>query len=423
MNRLILFFGLIFYSLASLFSQPISLKVLPNPLPEPAIKNELNFPGDNIGFFSLFEKLDSLVFKGIGEVNIVHIGGSHVQAGLLTDAIRFKLQTMSPGLTGERGFFFPFALAHTNSPNTYKTNAYPNINNWHGQRCSVPSHTGPWGVSGIRAWTTDSTSRVEIYSKDDPFGYRELRILASPSDSSLVVRFLNSTDSSFYDSSINAFVGLFSIPQDTISFRLASENIKQKYFSLEGVQVIRETPGLRYHAIGANGAATHSYLKCDRFGQQMAAINPDLILFGLGINDAYKSKGRFDSLAYENNYDSLVGLIRQVNPKCAFIFLTNNDSYYRGKYNPHGEIVRRSMFRLAKKHKGSVHDLYNLMGGKNSVSFWIRKGWAKKDGIHMTRIGYGLQAYWLANAIESAYLDIHESGMNEKPMFTDKFQL
>ncbi len=413
MNKIILVCIFILQAFLFIDAQPISLKSLPDPLPEPAIKNQLDFPDGKNGFIPLFNKLDNLIFKGLGEVNIVHIGGSHVQAGMLTDAIRFKLQSMSPGLEGERGFFFPFSLAHTNNPSTYKVIAYPSSANWIGQRCSVPRHTGPWGMSGIRAWTRDSNSRVKIYSRDEPFNYKKIRIFATPSDSSMHVQFLNNPDSSWYNKDLDAFEALYLRPQDTVRFGLISRTSQQKYFSLEGVQVLRGTPGLRYHALGANGAATHSYLKCDRFGKQLNAIYPDLVLFGLGINDAYKSIGRFDSISYENNYDSLVQAIKLVNPNCAFIFLTNNDSFYKGKFNPHGETVRRAMYRLAKKYKSSVHDFYNLMGGRNSVPFWIRKGWAKDDGIHMTRIGYGLQANWLAMAIENAFIATKIEGANQ----------
>ncbi|MFL2566849.1 MAG: GDSL-type esterase/lipase family protein [Schleiferiaceae bacterium] len=403
MNKLSLFSIFLIYNFC-ISAQPTSLKLLPDPLPESAVPNQLDFPKNKKNFLPFFDKLNDLIFRGSSEINIVHIGGSHVQAGMLTDAIRFKLQSMSPGLEGERGFFFPFALAHTNNPRTYKTKAFPSPNNWTGQRCSVPQHKGPWGLSGIRAWTRDTSSRIQIFSTNEPFGFKQIRIFAAPSDSSMSVKFLNDPDSSWYNSSIDAFEARYKKIQDTINFRLFCENGKQNYFSLEGVQVLRGTPGLRYHAIGANGAATHSYLKCARFKKQLNAISPDLVLFGLGINDAYKKLGRFDSIAFERNYDSIVKAIQSVNSDCSFIFLTNNDSFYKGHYNPHGEVVRRSMYRLAKKHSAAVHDLYSLMGGRNSIAFWIRKGWAKMDGIHMTSIGYGIQAYWLAEAIEREYL-------------------
>ena len=66
------------------------------------------------------------------------------------------------------------------------------------------------------------------------------------------------------------------------------------------------------------------------------------------------------------------------------------------------------MLRLAKANGAGVHDFYHLMGGARSISFWIRKGWAAKDGIHMTRAGYALQADWLSEALWDWYLRAYD---------------
>ena len=399
-------------------AQPTAVNALPNPAPIPAGYNTLLFPGGDSAFTPFFEKMDRLVFAGEEAINIVHMGGSHVQAGLLTDAIRYHLQATAPGLMGERGFFFPFSLARTNNPSSYKvwTN---NINQWTGQRCSVPSHEGPWGVSGIRAWTRDSTAQVKIYSTEEPFGFTHVRIFAAPSDSSYGVAFGGTPDTVWYNAALQACEAQYLSPQDTVAFQLYRSHPDQNSFSLEGVQVMNQPVGLRYHAIGANGAATHSYLKCERFVDQLQAFPPDVVIFGLGINDAYKPAGQFDSTAYEQNYDSLITWIRSVNPQAAFIFLTNNDSYYKGRYNPHGEVVYRCMLRLAERNGAAVHDFYHLMGGARSMSYWIRKGWAAKDGIHMTRGGYAIQADWLAHAIADWYVERYDRASVPEPPTPD----
>ena len=47
-------------------------------------RNCLQYPGDSLAMERFFAKLDSVVFLGQGHVSIMHIGGSHVQAGVLT---------------------------------------------------------------------------------------------------------------------------------------------------------------------------------------------------------------------------------------------------------------------------------------------------------------------------------------------------
>jgi lysophospholipase L1-like esterase len=400
------------------WAQPISVRALPSPAPIPAVPNQLLFPAGDSAFTPFFQKMDALVFEGRQEINLVHVGGSHVQAGLLTDAIRYHMQSLAPGLAGERGFFFPFTLARTNNPPSYKvwTN---HLDSWTGQRCSVPTHEGPWGVSGIRAWTRDSTVQVKIHSTEDPFQFTHLRIFAAPSDSSYGVVFGGAPDTVWYNEALQACEARYHAPQDTVAFHLYRSHSAQTYFSLEGIQVMNVDVGLRYHALGANGAATHSFLKCERYQAQLGAFPPDVIIFGLGINDAYKVAGRFDSTEFEANYDTLMQWARAVNPSCAFIFLTNNDSYYKGRYNPHGEVVARSMMRLAAKNGAAVHDFYHLMGGARSMSYWIRQGWAAKDGIHMTRAGYALQADWLAHALSDWYLERYDRPFAPEPPTLD----
>jgi len=71
-------------------------------------KNKIDFPGDSSQFENLFSKLDKVITTGEGKINIIHIGGSHIQAGRYTEVVRKKMQTFFPGLNGGRGLLFPF---------------------------------------------------------------------------------------------------------------------------------------------------------------------------------------------------------------------------------------------------------------------------------------------------------------------------
>ena len=69
-------------------------------------ENVLQFPGGTDAFNTFFAKLDTLTFSGEGKLNILHIGGSHVQAGVLSNRMRENLFTLADGIKGERGFIF-----------------------------------------------------------------------------------------------------------------------------------------------------------------------------------------------------------------------------------------------------------------------------------------------------------------------------
>ena len=46
--------------------------------------------------------------------------------------------------------------------------------------------------------------------------------------------------------------------------------------------------GVKYHSIGVNGASVPSYLRCDYLMDQLKLVKPDLVIFSIGINDAYE---------------------------------------------------------------------------------------------------------------------------------------
>lgn len=53
--------------------------------------NIIQFPGGRDSFEPFFQKMDSLVFENKGKVNILHIGGSHIQADVVSGRIREHL--------------------------------------------------------------------------------------------------------------------------------------------------------------------------------------------------------------------------------------------------------------------------------------------------------------------------------------------
>jgi lysophospholipase L1-like esterase len=365
---------------------------------------ELVFPAGDSAFQRVWNRLDTLVYEGRGSLNLIHLGGSHVQAGMLTDAVRRGLHAISPGLHGSVGWLYPYAVAGTNNPRSYTVTKY---GTWTGQRCSVPQHRGPWGFAGIRAFTGDSVG-FTMHHKELPLQASSV-LLFYPNSDSINLPLVKGPVAEVVRRPDGIEVR-FDRPIDTLRVQWQPRKGRRDTLSLEGVLFRPADPnGVRYHAVGVNGAATHSFLKAVRFESQLRELPPDVVVFGLGINDAHKSRGQFDTLAYELRYDSLVDAVRRVNPYAQFIWLTNNDALYKGANNPHGILVQRAMLRLATKHHGVVFDFFALMGGYGSVRRWMANGWAGSDGIHLSQVGYQAHADWFASAFTKAYLRHQES--------------
>lgn len=388
---------------AMMFSQPVSdFKKYPFLNLD---KNVLQFSGDSAAFMKFYQKLDTLIFAGEGQINIVHFGGSHVQAGVLSNQMRNDFLHLSPNLKNDRGFFFPYKLAGTNNPSNYSV-TYDGF--WEGCRCALPSADCSWGVSGINAYTIDTNAAFSITANDfenSNYSFTKVRIFYLMNDTSFAIKPTEDFEirSTRYDSIAQYVEFTFAKPYQVLQCVLQQQDSLQTGFTLQGIQYVSSQPGLSYHSIGVNGAATYSYLRCVNFTNQLESLQPDLVIFGIGINDAHKPSYEFSKKTYETNYDSLVARIRKVNPDAVFIFMTNNDSYYKNSANPNVYQVREAMQSLSKKYQSPMWDLFEVMGGLNSIRTWERNGLAKKDKIHLTNEGYILNADLLFEAIRQSY--------------------
>jgi lysophospholipase L1-like esterase len=190
--------------------------------------------------------------------------------------------------------------------------------------------------------------------------------------------------------------------RDTLDLHFVKTDSLQQGFTLYGFSLETSDPGFVYHSMGVNGASVPSWLRSDHLGAEMQAFLPDVVVFSIGINDAYTTD--FSPAAYERNYDSLITRIRNVSPATVFLFTTNTDCYYKRKYpNKNGEKVRDTMMRLAKKYNGAVWDTFGVMGGLGSVKKWQAAGLGQADRVHFTPDGYRLLGDLLSEAIASAY--------------------
>ena len=173
-------------------------------------------------------------------------------------------------------------------------------------------------------------------------------------------------------------------------------------FTLTGLYLGNRRAGISYHSIGVNGAAVPDYLRCRDFVRDLRLLHPDLVIFGIGINDA--SGPNFDTAVFRQNYLQLIDSIRTVNPDCAFIFVTNNDSFRkvsRRKYNVNlnGPLAREVFYRLAEETGGAVWDQFEVMGGLKSMDLWRQAKLAQTDRVHFTANGYRLVGNLLADAL------------------------
>ena len=379
-------------------------------------RNQLLYPGDSLAMERFFSKMDSTIFLGQGNVSIMHIGGSHVQAGVFTQQFRNDLLSIAPDLIGGQYFVFPFAAGGTNNPSHYRVNY---TGGWAYCRNAVRKDTDKrMGLAGSAITTNDANASVSIVSRErrftatsPKFEFNKVTLIGYSETENVtpVLGYKGTTLKGIHDDNQDTYT--FQLPALTDSINIFFEAMPGE-FTLTGVLLENGMPGISVHGVGVNGAAVPSYLRCDDFERDLNLIRPDLVIFGIGINDAAGTD--FDVENFKRNYDGLIRIIKRVNPDCALLFVTNNDSYKyvrvrkkRGHYevNTNGFLVEKAFLELGKKHNAAVWDQFDVMGGLYSMRNWENAGLAQKDKVHFTNDGYKLIGDLLYNALIIRYIE------------------
>ena len=139
--------------------------------------NTIQFPKGSATFEPFFKKLDTLVFENKGKVRILHIGGSHLQADVISGRIREHLIKEYPGASAGRGFVFPYSAARTNTPASYAS-YYKGI--WDKSKNVQKEITKQLGLLGIAISTSDPRAEITLlldkYNTEPIWGETSFRL-------------------------------------------------------------------------------------------------------------------------------------------------------------------------------------------------------------------------------------------------------
>lgn len=384
----------------------ILLMVLPAPARRqpryPFIRPDLNVlqtpSGESPELQHFFRKLDTLLITGRGDVRVLHVGGSHVQGGTLSDRLRRHFLSLRYGMEGGRGLVFPFSAAGTNTPVSYSSSWQ---GSWESATCLKPADE-ELGLTGMAVVARDTSTRVvldllprERQLLQQRYVFNRVDVLGSGTLEPILL--LNGRDTLRGIGTEN--LRHFDIPYYTDWVQLAFTG--QGRYSLRGLYLDKPYGGFSLSEVGVNGASTHSWLRCNLWEQEMHRVMPDLVIFSIGINDIQGED--FDARRFKGNYRELIKRVRRVNPRCAILFTGINDSWRHRAVNPHTAAVEKAFQELAQEFDAAFWDWYGVMGGAGSMAKWEEAGLAQADKIHFTPAGYKLVGDLLFDALMDAY--------------------
>lgn len=386
----------------------LALGVKAQPLPSCVVADSahLVFPADTTALYPFYNKIQSCQQDSTTIVRVLHIGGSHVQGGYLSEEIRHRLSLFVDSLTDHRssyagrGLLFPYQALKTNSPTSYTLRV---DGEWKGRRNVQRDAQHPLGLSGAYCLTSDSAAAMHLEVKPQ-YAFQQLRLLGTTFADSIQPYVALDADTLFAQER-DSLGWLFTLPSPSNSCHLGLDIRGTDSLLVRGLIPVAQRSGLAYTEAGINGATVPSWLRCEWLERDLQMQVPDLVIFGIGINDANGPTTKFDPEVFKNNYRTLVERLRAINPQVCLLFLTNNDCFIgrTRRFNANTPRVEKAFLELANELGGAVFNTYQVMGGYRSSSRWTTANLMRRDHIHFTAAGYQLVGRLISEAIMEDY--------------------
>ncbi|WP_371514486.1 LysM peptidoglycan-binding domain-containing protein [Capnocytophaga sp. oral taxon 878] len=408
-----------------------------------------------------FEKLVALDTFHDRKINIVHIGDSHIQADVMTNVMRVRLQEVfgNAGL----GLVFPYSLIKTNGG---KNVSFTSNIAWNGEKNSDLS-----GISGYALSTNKKNFVIELNLKNKDYAFNTLKIITpdnqrlfelatnvgkittlTPSAPKSISHKVTKGETLYAISrkyhitvaqvqkanglrSNNIRIGQVlhiptkgkTTPPDTkvdmsnatilngnslysyyaydsldVSDKIyLTPNAQSTSFTLNGIVLENNHNGIIYHTIGVNGAHFSDYNKSSRFFEQIKALSPDLIVISLGTNETF---GRMSAERYDAEVTKFIETIRSSYGQCPILLTTPPPSLYKKKNpNPLCMEYANTLIDNSVKANYGVFDLYRALGGNEAMTRFIQEKLIADDRVHYTRDGYLEQGSLFYDALMSNY--------------------
>jgi LysM repeat protein len=457
--------GLLFLLTSCVFSQEVdsTFVVIDSTIVDSV---EVTFDKNDIqntsALVAFYERLYQLEQTKQGNLNIVHIGDSHIQADLFTARMRNKMQD-SFGNAGF-GFTFPYSVAKTNNSAPIRFTA---SGDFQSVRNLYADTSKPVGLSGIALETKSNNFAIQLEVKDPKYNFTRLKII-TPQNADLFDVSISSKNTIIetkvpkrvthkvkpgevlggiadkYNVSLKALKKANGLKSDLIRdgkvLTIPSKQLQPRFitktefvpidlsptifsndfqtekplnkiaivpnqqineFALNGLILGNNQAGVTYSGIGVNGAKSSDYNKFPLFFEQLKALQPDLIIISLGTNESF-DKQTADQ--YFSQLDQMITTIKAKTPLATILVTTPPPSVLHRKYtNTFIEDYAQKIKSSAHETGYAVWDLFEVFGGNKNIFKNAAKGLMARDKVHYSKAGYEKQADLFFEAFLKSY--------------------
>ena len=178
-------------------------------------------------------------------------------------------------------------------------------------------------------------------------------------------------------------------------------NKEQKEYSLSGLVLESDAPGVIYHSIGINGAKASDFNKYPLFFDQLPALSPDLVIISLGTNETFD---KMSADAFMVQLSSFIENVKTKNPNVCLLVMSPPPSLFKRKYpNTIAAAYSKSIQVQEETLKYATWDLFSEMGGLYGVPRNAARGLMSTDRVHYSKDGYQKQGRLFTEAFIKAY--------------------
>ena len=198
----------------------------------------------------------------------------------------------------------------------------------------------------------------------------------------------------------------------TDDIRLEIEGFESPYFY--GLSLESYGPGVYVDNIALRGSSGTFFhlIPADILREFFREQNVSLIILQFGGNAMPMIDNEEKANKYARYIEAQIKTLKKIHPEVSILFVGPSDMSVLidgiWQTHPYLEIVNEKLKSVAIRHQCAYFDLYQTMGGKNSMRIWVQQNLAAKDYIHFSPAGARKMAALLYYSLIKDFSDYEE---------------
>jgi len=348
----------------------------------------IEFKGDDpTSLYAFFDALDEVSFKK-NKTHVFHYGDSQIEGDRMTSYIRDRLQKRfggyAIGLLPASNMNLVKLLGHENSeswqlyPAFFKKGDEGGSDNY-GAMTSYSSYT-PYPIDSslserelTQAWVKYSTNKMNYYSSQK---FKHIKVFHGPVYDTVKMTFPD-MDTVYTD----YLKGKKNLNVVRLDFNELRSEVELKFESKISPQIYGislEAPyGVQVSNIAMRGSSGTIFHKLNRalFSEMHKELNTSLIILQYGGNVMPYMKDSAQVERYGRKFYNQIRVVQKAVPNASIVLIGPSDmSTKDGEFYvtyPMLEAVRDALKQAAFKAGVGYWDMYEAMGGQNSMPSWV----------------------------------------------------